>query len=379
MARARRAARPTPRARRNRRSGSRARRPNAPRHPMGEIRAVDDDQRVGRSRNHQIRGVANAPQDERQPPRDRGKSDDRELVDGKRAGEPLRRHGAAADPGEAHRRRCAPEGPHQRRAELITGFLARDQNDRQVFARPGRIVHPSVIARRDRPIPMMNIPGRGLRGALGLGHDALPATRQCRPARHGRRSDGPRPDRGQIDPAVLPGFRCLDQHADAERAGCGRVAATVQHGPASRRCLPRLPPRGRARRRRWRPVPHRTARARISAARARYRVVALGRTMAAENSLGDQDFRRNMLDADHPEPAALEKIRDPGQEMIVAAAKKRISRGINRTVSQSRRNCVIGGRSSVPMNTTSRQFSPRARRKNVPPAPARSSDSRISR
>ena len=71
--------------------------------PMREVRAVDDDERVRARGDDGLRGFADAPKNLRQPLRDRGKPDDRQLVDRKWAGNAGSRHGVAADAGKLHR------------------------------------------------------------------------------------------------------------------------------------------------------------------------------------------------------------------------------------------------------------------------------------
>ena len=85
--------------------------------------------------------------------------------------------------------------------------------------------------------------------------------------------------------------------------------------------------------------------------------------MAAEHALRNHDFRRDLVDADDPQAVLFEHARHAGEQLIVAAAKEPTIRGINRSVCQSSRICQSGGRNSVPMNTTSRHCSARARRK----------------
>ena len=64
---------------------------------MGKIRAVDDDQNIRRSLQHRVGRLSETAQDHRQFFRDRGKADDRQLLDGKQRHQPFKRHGRAAD------------------------------------------------------------------------------------------------------------------------------------------------------------------------------------------------------------------------------------------------------------------------------------------
>ena len=105
---------------------------------MSEFRAVDDHQHIRPSRNDKLGGLANAPEHVRQPPQDRGKSDHRQIVDRKRARQSLRAHLPATDADETRPAAAAlAQGPHQSGAELITGFLARDQRNEE--PRIGRV------------------------------------------------------------------------------------------------------------------------------------------------------------------------------------------------------------------------------------------------
>src|SRR5207244_2109091 len=50
--------------------------------------------------------------------------------------------------------------------------------------------------------------------------------------------------------------------------------------------------------------------------------VAFGRTMPAERSLRDENFRRDFMRAKQLESILLEDARDAGEKMVIAAAKK---------------------------------------------------------
>src|SRR6266704_719123 len=104
--------------------------PNAPRHPVGEIGAVDDDENVRRCLRHRIRGLADAPQDHRQLLHDRRQAHDRQFFDRKQRRQPLARHRLAADTFKPHRAAEAlAQHLHQAGAQPITGFLGRNQKD----------------------------------------------------------------------------------------------------------------------------------------------------------------------------------------------------------------------------------------------------------
>ena len=108
----------------------RRRRTHPPRHPMGEIGTVDDDQRIGARRDDRPGGQAEMAKDRRQPARDRGKSIDGEVGDRDQAREALRRHGVSADAGKG-------DGPaglggdrrHQRRSQPVAGLLPGDNEN----------------------------------------------------------------------------------------------------------------------------------------------------------------------------------------------------------------------------------------------------------
>jgi hypothetical protein len=131
---------------------------------VGEIGTVDDDQRIGRVGRHEPGRVANAPHDKRQLPRDRRDTDDREIVDRKQAGKPLRGHFAPADASETHAAAGALlERAHQGGAQLVTGFLAGDQDNRPVAI--GRLKGPLSLpfnhgATRSSRTPTMKIRSR---------------------------------------------------------------------------------------------------------------------------------------------------------------------------------------------------------------------------
>ena len=73
-------------------------------------------------------------------------------------------------------------------------------------------------------------------------------------------------------------------------------------------------------------------------------------------ALRHQQIRRDVPDADHAKAVLLEDAADPGQQMIVAAAKRRHDAGrCTRSVPQSSRISDSAGRTSVPMKIRSRQ------------------------
>src|SRR5271170_2130734 len=105
---------------------------------VGEIGAVDDDDRVRTGGDDRIGRFPDSPQDHRQTPRNRADADNGEIVDRKRTSDPGRRHGAAADAREVERGAAGHERPRQRGPERVAGFLRRNEMDRQ---RPRHAVH----------------------------------------------------------------------------------------------------------------------------------------------------------------------------------------------------------------------------------------------
>src|SRR4051812_27584417 len=105
-------------------------RPHAAGDTVGEVGAVDDDERVRRGFGHGLRGLADQPQDLRQLLHDRGEAHDRELLDRKQRLQPLARHGVAADAHELHAvAEPLAQHLHQGAAEPVAGFLRGDQED----------------------------------------------------------------------------------------------------------------------------------------------------------------------------------------------------------------------------------------------------------
>src|SRR5215468_10002642 len=90
-------------------------------------------------------------------------------------------------------------------------------------------------------------------------------------------------------------------------------------------------------------------------------LVAFRRAMTAQRTLWHKQFGCHVFYSDHAPPAATPAT--PDRSLSSPPRKKRITRGIKRSVCQSSRRSLIGGRSTVPMNSTSRQFSALARRK----------------
>src|SRR5207253_1935692 len=97
---------------------------------MGEVGAVDDDEDVGCCCDDGFRRLADAPQDRRQLPDDSGEADDGQFLDRKTRGQPLDRHGTAANSLELHgTAETLAQHLHQIGAEPVAGFFRRDQEN----------------------------------------------------------------------------------------------------------------------------------------------------------------------------------------------------------------------------------------------------------
>src|SRR4029077_14296464 len=99
------------------------------RDPMCKVRAVDDDQCVGTGRDHGVRRLPDAPQDERQFWHDCADSQDREFIHGEKTGEAARCH---VTPADAAKGDIGPQGTHrihQRAAEHIAGLFRRHEKE----------------------------------------------------------------------------------------------------------------------------------------------------------------------------------------------------------------------------------------------------------
>ncbi len=96
----------------------------------GEARAVDGDERHGLLRDDIGDRLGDAAEDAARLRQHLGDAHDRELGQGHAAVQALRRHGLAADPGEAHlAARALAQGRHQLAAEEIARRLAGDEID----------------------------------------------------------------------------------------------------------------------------------------------------------------------------------------------------------------------------------------------------------
>ena len=143
-------------------------RAHAPRHAMGEFRAVDDHQHIGPGGNHRVGRLANARKDFRQARRDGGKAHDGQFAERERAFHAFGRHMVAADAGKA---RAAAGRTAQRRdqsrAQAVAQFLARHQEDMRAVRIAGsrRLAHDAVPAAS----PTTNRPARSARATRSAG------------------------------------------------------------------------------------------------------------------------------------------------------------------------------------------------------------------
>src|ERR1700733_12319735 len=102
------------------------------RNAVGEIGAVDNDERVGPRGDDRVGGFANAPQDHPQACRYRADPDNGKVVCRKRTNDALSSHGAPTDSSEHQRAaRIAAQCANKRGTERVVGFLGGDQIDRE--------------------------------------------------------------------------------------------------------------------------------------------------------------------------------------------------------------------------------------------------------
>src|SRR4051794_13729733 len=130
---------------------------------MGEIRGVDDDERVGALGDDRRDGRIGAAQDQGQALQDVHQPHDRDVGEREEQRQPLPGHGVAADAAKAHVALAEArfEGPHQLGAELVAGFLAGDEPDEArarlahraspAATRPAAAACPGSTATRNSP------------------------------------------------------------------------------------------------------------------------------------------------------------------------------------------------------------------------------------
>src|ERR1700733_7729177 len=99
---------------------------------MREVRTIDNNQGVGVRGDDRFRRFADMPEDFWQLLRDRGQTDDGEVIDGKRARDSGSCHGPAAYAGKLKRAAgMLFERAGERSTEGVAGFLTGDDINRQ--------------------------------------------------------------------------------------------------------------------------------------------------------------------------------------------------------------------------------------------------------
>ena len=109
---------------------------DAPRDAVGEVGAVDDDERVGARCDDRRRGAADAVEERRQALDDRQNPHHRDVGEREQALQPFGGHRIAADAEEFDAAAgLLAERPHQLEAELVAGRLAGDDGEAQATRR----------------------------------------------------------------------------------------------------------------------------------------------------------------------------------------------------------------------------------------------------
>ena len=234
------------------------------------------------------------------------------------------RHMRAADAGKSYAALGrSPDRGNQRGAEPVAGLLARHQKDMRAASLPrcssrgsgGRADDENIGAVRRRH-HLLRLGDDG-----GAGHD-----RNARKSGARDPFDRPRTDRGQIEAPILSGLGRLHQNAAAgRRAQRGRWRATRRRGRASGRCLPPPPPPAHACRRPPPPGRHRTARWRADS-RSQVAISARSRSDACTRPSVPSGISISGATSCAPsrrKPSSSNSIAHAGQQMVVAAAKRR--------------------------------------------------------
>ena len=228
------------------------------------------------------------------------------------------------DAGKLHRAAFVlGERARQRRAKRVARLLCRDDIDRERLAALRRVVHRAGSSRT----PMRKTLARSAAAATvgRFGYDrAAGGDRDS--GKTGARDvlDRLRTDRRQIETAILTGLGRLHQNTDAARRRHALLPAQIGHPGqeivralrgfdgehmivGNDRGLPDVerPERG----------DHFEPARNIGA-------VARRRLMASQHAFRDDDFRRHLRDPDDPQAAGFHHARHPGQQPIVAAAKR---------------------------------------------------------
>ena len=224
-------------------------------------------------------------------------------------------HRPSADAAEGDIRSKRTQCAHQCAAERVAGFFRRDEKQFERTAHRSR--------RFDADDEDLRLVGRrGDRGRLGDDRAACDHRDAGKP---GARDlfDGARPDRREIEAAVLLRLRRLDQHARCRPGQQSAPARAIRRcAEASRRCLRSPQRQGRDCQPRSPPVPCRTGRwPRARQAPARCPPHRAARD--AELPIGPSGIRMSgatSCGADDAKSIVLENARDVRDQMIVAAA-----------------------------------------------------------
>ena len=253
---------------------------------------------------------------------------------GNRLVQTLARHCGAADPGKLHvSLELFPQRPHQAGAELVAGFLADDEKHLQDASwrdLPPRARRSSNRPGHDAGDEKSRAVG-GFNQRLGLRNDDFVRANAnaCKAgALHG--FDGRRPDRRQIEPAILRRFGCLDQNAGLRSGRSGDRRAAVRRSAPTSRSVPsaasiastRLSATTAAWPMSKGPIASISANPRAISARSR----SDGWQRPSDPS-GIKDFRRDLVGTEHSKAILLEQSPQAGQQMIVAAAEQPIEAG----------------------------------------------------
>ncbi len=239
------------------------------------------------------------------------------------ADEAFGRHAAPADAGKLNTLpQPLAQRAHQRGAELVAGFLDRDQEDLGDAGRGGG--HESGPS---GGTPMTKTPALSATcgDAIRLGHDgAAGDDGDAGKARPGHAFHGARSDRRQVDAAVLRRLRRLHQHAAAlpgpDAPHVAQLRQPLQHQVGAIRRLDRqhaiVGNHDRL------TDVERAGRAKQRQSALDVGAVDCARLAAAQRALRHQDFGRHLMRAEHAETLLLEHLGDARQQMVVAALER---------------------------------------------------------
>jgi hypothetical protein len=123
--------------------------PDASGNGVGEIRAVDDHDRIRAGGHDGVHRAIDALHDRRQLRHHGGDAHDGDVGEREQAAKALRFHGVTAHALEPDRSGAGLQGSHELRAQLIARFLAGDEKELERCARHGRV--PADGGRRSTP------------------------------------------------------------------------------------------------------------------------------------------------------------------------------------------------------------------------------------